>query len=416
MKKSTQTYLTKYKWLCAIGGMSLFFCFYICLNLKQIAIFTTSTSVRLKLIQLHSGIFFANPNTKTCTISKNRCFDGSKCEMVEKSFMFSIYPTNLLKVGSNEPSDFFLNFISALKKSSHFTENVNEACFLIPHFDHTLVHSQALHPFRVGALLRQLPHWNEGRNHLLLNKNDFPTVEFNFGYAMVAKVGWSDRYYRPLFDISLPPPLPWLSGDRKTRPFGGLVDLERPRKFLAVFRGAPTHRLRSKLATLHNGEDIIVELLPSLRKARAELRASGGPGVGGGGGKPVVLRSLAGLPLLPETYAELMLRTTFALCPRGNGLYSYRLVEAMAAGALPVVLANDYVPPFPDLLNISSFVLVVPEQQLSVVPDMLRRIPHHEIKVMRVRMRRAFKRYFATFNATVDSMLRSLRLRLKGVN
>ena len=121
---------------------------------------------------------------------------------------FSIYPTNLLKVGSNEPSDFFLNFISALKKSSHFTENVNEACFLIPHFDHTLVHSQALHPFRVGALLRQLPHWNEGRNHLLLNKNDFPTVEFNFGYAMVAKVGWSDRYYRPLFDISLPPPLP----------------------------------------------------------------------------------------------------------------------------------------------------------------------------------------------------------------
>ena len=33
----------------------------------------------------------------------------------------------------------------------------------------------------------------------------------------------------------------------------------------------------------------------------------------------------------------------FALIIRGNGLYSYRLAEAIAAGAIPVIVADHYV-------------------------------------------------------------------------
>ena len=44
-------------------------------------------------------------------------------------------------------------------------------------------------------------------------------------------------------------------------------------------------------------------------------------------------------------FAEILLRSTFVLCPRGNGTASIRLFETLAAGRVPVILADSWVPP-----------------------------------------------------------------------
>ena len=46
-----------------------------------------------------------------------------------------------------------------------------------------------------------------------------------------------------------------------------------------------------------------------------------------------------------ENMADLAASSTFALCPRGSGGSSMRLIEAMGSGALPVLL-DDWTTPF----------------------------------------------------------------------
>jgi len=44
-----------------------------------------------------------------------------------------------------------------------------------------------------------------------------------------------------------------------------------------------------------------------------------------------------------------MFNSTFVLCPKGNGPSSIRVLEAMAAGAIPILI-DDYTLPFEDTL------------------------------------------------------------------
>jgi hypothetical protein len=44
-------------------------------------------------------------------------------------------------------------------------------------------------------------------------------------------------------------------------------------------------------------------------------------------------------------HRSVLARSRFVLCPRGNGTSSVRLYETLAAGAVPVIMANDWTPP-----------------------------------------------------------------------
>lgn len=46
-----------------------------------------------------------------------------------------------------------------------------------------------------------------------------------------------------------------------------------------------------------------------------------------------------------HSYRELVGRSKFVLCPRGAGTSSLRLFEALAAGRVPVILSDEWVPP-----------------------------------------------------------------------
>jgi hypothetical protein len=70
-------------------------------------------------------------------------------------------------------------------------------------------------------------------------------------------------------------------------------------------------------------------------------------------------------------YASILARSKFVLCPRGTGTSSYRLFEAMELGRAPVLLSDQWVEPSgPDW---NSFLLRVPEKDVSQLPGILRR-------------------------------------------
>lgn len=123
----------------------------------------------------------------------------------------------------------------------------------------------------------------------------------------------------------------------------------------------------------------------------------------------------AGAPELPADGAlscELPLRdalnSSFVLVPRGDMPFAYRLLEALAFGAVPVVVADEYILPFSEVVPWEDFSLHWPYARLSSLVPYLRTIPPEHVCEMRRRARRAWLDHFQTAAAQVDTLVRVL--------
>jgi hypothetical protein len=91
-------------------------------------------------------------------------------------------------------------------------------------------------------------------------------------------------------------------------------------------------------------------------------------------------------------FRHLLLRSKFVLCPRGVIATSIRIYEAMEAGAVPVIIADDISLPLgPDW---DSFSIFIPESQITSIPAILRNF-EPDVSAMADRARDAWERYFS---------------------
>lgn len=118
--------------------------------------------------------------------------------------------------------------------------------------------------------------------------------------------------------------------------------------FLCSFVGSfVTHPLRMRLAAIVR-PDVFVR----------DTTADAGRGYG---------QSTEVYDAWKREYAKNLADTTFVLCPRGVAPSSYRIFEAMKAGRVPVILADDWVAPVGPTWN--EFSLRVKERDLERVAD-----------------------------------------------
>jgi len=71
-----------------------------------------------------------------------------------------------------------------------------------------------------------------------------------------------------------------------------------------------------------------------------------------------------------STYASMLGRSSFVLCPRGYGSSTIRLFEALQVGRCPVVISDDWLPP--PFVDWSSCSITVPEARILELPKILR--------------------------------------------
>ena len=76
-------------------------------------------------------------------------------------------------------------------------------------------------------------------------------------------------------------------------------------------------------------------------------------------------------PAEREAYVRELHDSAFVLCPRGNATTTLRLFETMQAGRVPVVIADDWVPP--RMIAWGELALRVPESELARLPAILER-------------------------------------------
>ncbi len=163
-------------------------------------------------------------------------------------------------------------------------------------------------------------------------------------------------------------------------------DLE-SRDILASFQGFASHPVRHALASIADGKKIIVNLVEQSNHV----------------GK------INALTKTVETlYERLLKRSIFAFVPRGDANYSYRLLEVMSFGCIPVILSDGWVLPFDRVLQWDAFSLRFSADAISLIPDLLGSLSEDEISVRFREVQKVYAAHFKDWDCIVETLFSEL--------
>uniref|UniRef100_A0A5S6R374 Exostosin GT47 domain-containing protein n=1 Tax=Trichuris muris TaxID=70415 RepID=A0A5S6R374_TRIMR len=344
------------------------------------------------------------------------CFDYSRCQ--RRPLRVYIYP-RMNSSGDVEPtSESYEKILQAIRDSKFYTEKPKEACLFVLPWD-TLSRDN-LSPFYVTnmrAKIKSIPQgmWNNGVNHLIFNlysgtwpNYDLADLGFDPGKAILAKASFSTRQYRRNYDISLAlfhqilplrGPRPTADNDPSLAPSW----VSAPSHYLLVFKGKRYvfgigSETRNALYHLHNNRDVI--MLTTCKHGKDWKRNQDE-------------RCAIDNAMYDRwTYEELMQNSSFCLVPRGRRLGSFRFLEALEKGCIPVILSNDWVLPFSEVIDWSQATVRADERTLFQIPSTLRFMNPSTVDRMRLQARHLYRLYFASVDKIVDTVLQIIQDRI----
>ncbi|KAF6164057.1 hypothetical protein GIB67_037466 [Kingdonia uniflora] len=240
---------------------------------------------------------------------------------------------------------------------------------IIEYLFHPIIRDKAVLERTIGDYVRiiseKYPYWNRslGADHFMLSCHDWgpratwyvPQLYFN-SIRVLCNANTSERF-NPKKDASFPE-INLITGE-----IAGLIGGPPPssRSILGFFAGGLHGRIRAILLQYWKEKDNDLQIYEAL----------------------------------PEgvSYQEMMNKSKYCICPSGYEVASPRIVEAIYAECVPVLISQDYVLPFSDVLDWDAFSVQVPVSEIPNLKRILMDIPEDEYLRMHERVKQV-QRHF----------------------
>lgn len=365
-------------------------------------------------------------NFDACDMST--CFDFTLCNASDTLRVHIVASTtgdakNLLNI-PGESNIIHERILKIIRQSKFYEPDPSKACLFVPE-DDTLDRDPLSTSFRQLSFDISKPEHRFGMNYLIFNlysgtwpdykENDFSGLDI--GAAILAKASNSLTYHRDGFDISIPlfsylhpmtdgvnDNMTYQSSFDQHRKGNTSENISRNKTLFLTFKGkryviGTGSETRNSLYHLNNQKDVI--MLTTCRHGKK-------------------WREVDDARCLEEDtsyeqydFVKLMNESIFCLTPRGRRLGSFRFLEALNYTCIPVVLGDGWVWPFSELIDWSTAAVQFPESDIFLVPDTLKDFSRHNIRIMQMKCRDLYDRYFASINKIVLTTLEIIDMRIK---
>eukprot|EP00262_Sarcandra_glabra_P014374 TRINITY_DN4200_c1_g3_i2.p1 TRINITY_DN4200_c1_g3~~TRINITY_DN4200_c1_g3_i2.p1 ORF type:complete len:594 (-),score=82.98 TRINITY_DN4200_c1_g3_i2:194-1975(-) len=116
--------------------------------------------------------------------------------------------------------------------------------------------------------------------------------------------------------------------------------------------------------------------------------------------KDPVMKIFGPMKKKKPSYAQFMKTSKYCICPKGYEVHSPRVVEAIFYECVPVIISDNYVPPFFEFLDWEAFSVIVAEKDIPLLKDILLSIPEEKYLTMQLRVKKV-QQHFLWHNKPV---------------
>ncbi|EDS37928.1 exostosin-2 [Culex quinquefasciatus] len=350
---------------------------------------------------------------------------GSGQEQQERMSIY-VYPLKEFVDGGSHKQAFqltkeFYTILKTIVDSPYYTANPNEACLFVPTLD--TLNQNRIDVNLVGKALASLPYWENGENHLLFNfiagtAPDYNTVlDVNSDRAMILGSGFDSWTYRPGFDLALPM-------------YSAILDHHRPRrdqerKFLLVSSQLNIfqrqYRIMQELTYDYGNDILLLQRCPTSTvkvEAEASLVGVGSASSASSDESPEeMLKAVKDVRCnFPQgneyEYPSVLENGQFCLVARGVRLSQPTLMDALASGCIPVIMADNLVLPFGEVLDWDLVSIRIHENNLHSVISTLKAVSKERVQELRAQGAYYYDRYFSSLEKIVLTTLDQLNDRI----
>ncbi|EEF31735.1 catalytic, putative [Ricinus communis] len=205
-----------------------------------------------------------------------------------------------------------------------------------------------------NMIATKYPFWNRthGRDHFLVACHDWGPYTLTMHEELtkntikaLCNADASEGIFDPTKDVSLPETTIRIPRRPLKNVGGGIRVSQRP--ILAFFAGNMHGRVRPTLLQYWQNKDEDLKIYGPL-PARISRKMN---------------------------YVQHMKSSRYCICPMGHEVNSPRIVEAIYYECVPVIIADNFVLPFSDVLDWSAFSIVVAEKDIPKLKEILLAIP-----------------------------------------
>ena len=170
----------------------------------------------------------------------------------------------------------------------------------------------------------------------------------------------------------------------------GVCNFDGPRKINIFFQGVASHPIRERLKVFDNQLDTVINIVN--KSIHNELK----------------LDAIAGIK--DKSYSQYLCESNFAIVPRGDALFSYRLLEVISYGCIPVIISDGWVLPFDRQIDWSEISYILHEGSIRDYIPYLKSIPHDEITKRQKLIERTYLKYFIDLSAILRATLQEIKM------